>query len=587
MARLVRRLKDIGAEASVTAGMGPNQWRYLMSGGSSGRFKARRDALLRFPLQVLKEATAGESEIWIPTTNPFTLPWLMVATRVLHGRMVVPLIYDLYPDAFEAADVPGAQGPLGRIAAAMNRQLFAQADGVVFIGRRMAEHVARRYGEPRRSVIIETGADLDEFSPQRIGDMTPESELESFCRTHTTLSYVGAMGSMHDVETFAEALPRVVAAHEKVGVVIAASGVGVEALKARVSHPRIRFVASLPDRAWARLLTFTDISLVSLKPEAAHTSCPSKAYSALAAGCALLAVAPADSDLADLVATSGAGARVTPGDADAFVAELDKMVSEEDRLDALKHAAREAIATRYDLKLLARRWERFLVSCRAERSATRRPSRFKRALDLAASGLGLAAVGPLLGGLSLAVRANMGSPVFFTQDRPGRHGEVFKLKKFRTMRDAKPGEEGPEFDGARITRLGSFMRKTSLDELPTLLNVFKGDMSLVGPRPLLVRYLERYSEEQSRRHDVKPGVTGWAQVNGRNATTWDERFSQDVWYVDNRSWWRDLMILMMTVRKVLVREGIAQEGHATMPEFMGSEQPDADVIPIRKEGTGG
>ena len=157
------------------------------------------------------------------------------------------------------------------------------------------------------------------------------------------------------------------------------------------------------------------------------------------------------------------------------------------------------------------------------------------------------------------------------------------------MRDPKPGEEGPEFDEQRITRLGQFMRSTSLDELPTLLNVLKGDMSLVGPRPLLVRYLERYSPEQLRRHDVLPGLTGWAQINGRNATTWEERFHHDLAYVDNRTFLRDIGTLFRTVKKVLVREGISQEGHATMPEFMGSEksepeQAEAVILPIEKGG---
>ena len=215
--------------------------------------------------------------------------------------------------------------------------------------------------------------------------------------------------------------------------------------------------------------------------------------------------------------------------------------------------------------------------------STSRPPRprawaVKRALDLLGSGVGLLLLSPVLLGVALVVAITMGRPVLFRQDRPGHGGEVFQLRKFRSMRDPRPGEEGAEFDGARITRLGAFLRSTSLDELPTLLNVFVGDMSLVGPRPLLVRYLPRYSSEQARRHAVRPGITGWAQVHGRNAITWEDKFRHDVWYVDNGSLWVDIKILALTLKKVFVREGISAGEHATMPEFMGSPEA-ADLTP--------
>ncbi|MDP6943294.1 MAG: sugar transferase [Myxococcota bacterium] len=194
----------------------------------------------------------------------------------------------------------------------------------------------------------------------------------------------------------------------------------------------------------------------------------------------------------------------------------------------------------------------------------------KRAIDLLASLVGLILVSPLLVAVAVAVGLTMGWPVLFAQERPGRGGRTFKLRKFRTMRHPRPGEDGPASDGARITRLGAFLRSTSLDELPSLLNVLMGDMSLVGPRPLLVRYLPRYSPEQARRHLVRPGVTGWAQVHGRNAISWEEKFAHDVWYVDNGSLWVDMKILLLTVKKVFVREGISAGEHASMPEFMGS-----------------
>lgn len=193
----------------------------------------------------------------------------------------------------------------------------------------------------------------------------------------------------------------------------------------------------------------------------------------------------------------------------------------------------------------------------------------KRALDVVGSAVGLAATAPVVIGAAVAIRASMGSPVLFRQQRPGLNGRPFELVKFRTMLEARPGE-GPETDHRRLTRVGRLLRDSSIDELPTLLNVLAGNMSLVGPRPLLMEYLGRYSPEQARRHEVPPGITGWAQINGRNTLSWEDKFALDVWYVDNWSLLLDLRILVRTVLKVITREGIAAEGHATMPVFRGS-----------------
>ncbi len=198
----------------------------------------------------------------------------------------------------------------------------------------------------------------------------------------------------------------------------------------------------------------------------------------------------------------------------------------------------------------------------------------KRGLDVALASAGLVAVAPVLGIVALGVRATMGRPVLFRQERAGFRGRPFTLYKFRTMLDpSDPRARGPR-DEDRLTRIGAFLRATSLDELPSLWNVVRGDLSLVGPRPLLMRYLPRYSPEQARRHEVPPGVTGWAQVNGRNALTWPEKFALDVWYVDHWSLWLDFKILAMTVVKVFRREGISAGGYATMPEFLGNETTD-------------
>ena len=194
----------------------------------------------------------------------------------------------------------------------------------------------------------------------------------------------------------------------------------------------------------------------------------------------------------------------------------------------------------------------------------------KRAIDIVCSGFGLIVLSPILVIAAILIRKNLGSPIFFTQDRIGKDGKVFKMIKFRTMLDAtdKYGNQLP--DEERLTSFGKLLRSTSIDELPELVNVFLGDMSLVGPRPLLVEYKDLYSTEQWRRHEVRPGITGWAQVNGRNSISWSERFKLDVEYIDNYNLILDIKILFMTVLKVIKKDGISQDGHVTMEKFNGN-----------------
>ena len=203
--------------------------------------------------------------------------------------------------------------------------------------------------------------------------------------------------------------------------------------------------------------------------------------------------------------------------------------------------------------------------------AALRRCRWKRPFDVIVSVPALVVLSPLFLLVAIAVRVDMGAPVIFRQSRPGRFGRPFTLYKFRTMRDALDASGRPLPDAERLTWLGRALRAASLDELPELINVLRGDMSLVGPRPLLIEYLPLYSAEQRRRHDVRPGITGWAQVNGRNALTWREKFALDVYYVDHLSFRLDLRILFLTLVRVVQREGISQHGHVTMEPFRGND----------------
>jgi len=196
----------------------------------------------------------------------------------------------------------------------------------------------------------------------------------------------------------------------------------------------------------------------------------------------------------------------------------------------------------------------------------------KRAFDVLIAAIGLVLFGPLMLVIASVVAIKMGRPVLLRQKRPGLHGKPFYLCKFRTMTNAVDAQGQVLPDEDRLTRIGAWLRSASLDELPELWNVVRGDMSLVGPRPLLVEYLELYTPEQARRHSVRPGITGWAQINGRNASSWSDRLAQDIWYVDNQSFWLDIKILCMTAWKVVARADVSHEGHATMPRFTGTHK---------------
>jgi len=205
----------------------------------------------------------------------------------------------------------------------------------------------------------------------------------------------------------------------------------------------------------------------------------------------------------------------------------------------------------------------------------------KRLFDIISSAAGLVVISPLLAVLAILVRLILGSPILFRQQRPGLGDKAFVIYKFRTMTDQRDASGNLLPDEQRLPAFGRFLRSTSFDELPELLNVLKGDMSIVGPRPLMMKYLERYSPGQARRHEVKPGITGWAQINGRNAISWEDKFKLDVWYVDNRTFWLDMKIILRSIWMVIAREGITQQGRATMDEFMGTPKNNAVEHPQR------
>ncbi|MCB9727933.1 MAG: glycosyltransferase [Deltaproteobacteria bacterium] len=367
MERLARRLAERGVPSRVVAEYSAEAWRRTMAAGPWGRARGRLGAFVRFPARMTAEALRHDASVMVPTTNPFILPLVAVALRGLHRRSVTPLVYDLWPDALEAGGIARAGGWASRLGEAANRYWFARADGVVFIGERMARFAIARYGEPRRWTVIETGADSAELAADAVGPEAAESDLERWCEGKLVAAYVGNMGRMHDVATLRDAVPRALAGGggAPLAVVVAASGPGVEALREAwrdLPATRVRFEPPLGDRAWARLLVRAAIAFVTLRDEASRTCIPSKAFSALAAGEALCVIAPEDSDLAELVRRHGCGRQVAPGDVDGLVATLGALADDAEALASMRAAARAAASEHYDIGRLAVRWRDFLAS---------------------------------------------------------------------------------------------------------------------------------------------------------------------------------------------------------------------------------
>jgi Sugar transferases involved in lipopolysaccharide synthesis len=292
---------------------------------------------------------------------------------------------------------------------------------------------------------------------------------------------------------------------------------------------------------------------------------PSKIQAYLAMGRPIIMAVRGDA--ARLLEQTDAGIACIPEDAPSIAAAVERLVDiGQERRDEMGRNWRKVLPAGARPVRRGEKVRTGFSRCDGSREAIMA----KRFFDLSVAIVGLLVIWPIILLLALLVRLRLGSPVFFRQTRPGMHGKLFEMVKFRSMTDARDATGNVLPDADRLPPFGKFLRSSSLDELPELINVIKGDMSLVGPRPLLVRYLGRYTPEQARRHEVKPGITGWAQINGRNAISWEEKFNLDVWYVDHQSFWLDLKILWMTFAKVFKREGICQEGQATMERFRGT-----------------
>lgn len=357
---LAQSLSEAGLEASVDARFTTEQWQAIMDGSALSRLRGRVESTFVFPWRVVFRAMRSDNSFIVTTTNPFLLPIVAVATRWLHRGRVVPLVWDLFPDALAAGGWASRGGIVDKVTTRLNRWWIRSADGVVFIGEHVADHVRSRYGSPRNWAVIETGADMREFERAK---GPSETDLERWCDGKRIIGYVGHFGRVHDWKTLAEAVPVIVRKYPDVGILIISSGIAIPHLKRHwkdLPESAVRFVSPLDDRAWARILIRTDISVSSLNPGFAKTSIPSKTFSAMAAGAAIMAIAPDDSDLANLVRKHECGEVAHPGDVNGLVSAFAQLLDRPDVLRQRRANALAAVRDDYDMPKLARRWEGLL-----------------------------------------------------------------------------------------------------------------------------------------------------------------------------------------------------------------------------------
>ena len=559
--RYRRRWLTQETDGSVTV------WRCHVPSSYTRSYLGRMWAFLGFTLSALSAVLRLERPDVIVATSPplvVAVPaW--VAARVRFRR--VPWVFeirDLWPESAVTTGVLTAGSPLTRLLYVLERWACRSADRVNVLTPAFRDDLLRRKLVPEHLItVIPNGADLNAFAP---GPRDNAARRHLGWGDRFVVMYAGAHGRANAVGQLVEAAARL--RESDPGILIACVGDGPERARwqeeaARRGLTNIVFHGPQPKGRMPEIVRACDVGAAVLQNNPTfHTVYPNKIFDYMA--CARPTLLAIDGVARKLVCDEArAGVFAAPEDAAALAEAIRALARDPELRRQLGETGRRGVVANASRESLAARYVALLEGLATSRESGALRSWAKALFDRTAALLGLMALSPLLVFLALLVRASMGPPIFFRQTRPGLMGRPFVLRKFRTMRT----DELP--DANRLTSLGRLLRALSLDELPELWNVLRGDMSLVGPRPLLMEYNDRYNARQARRHEVKPGITGWAQVNGRNAVSWEEKFELDVWYVDHWSFWLDLKILALTARQVILRQGISHPGSATMPEFQG------------------
>lgn len=502
--------------------------------------------------------------VWA-TSPPLFQAVTALAVARLRGLPLLFEVRDLWPDF--AVELGVLKNPLLiRLSRGLEWFLYRSADRILVNSPGFIPHIRKAGIEPEFIDFVANGADISEFHPERDGSAF---RREFGLGDKFVVLYAGALGMANDIETVLMAAARLADEPE---ILFAFVGDGkdrprLEARARELGLRNVRFLAAQPKSRMPEVVAASDACLAILKDiPLFRTTFPNKVFDYMAAGRPiLLAIAGV---IRETLAEEEAALSVTPGNADDLAAQVRKLKDDAELRRSLARNARKLAETRFDRRV------QFHSLFRAMSLAARPPAALeypgKRLLDIAASLALLVLLVPFLALVALLIRVSMGSPVLFTQVRAGLKGRPFRLIKFRTMALETEGTM-PASDAARLTAVGRFLRAASLDELPELFNVLKGEMSLVGPRPLFYRYVERYDDRQRTRLDCRPGITGWAQINGRNSLEWEQKFEFDLWYRAHQSPALDLKILGLTLWKAMLRDGINAPGQATAREFMGAK----------------
>jgi lipopolysaccharide/colanic/teichoic acid biosynthesis glycosyltransferase len=537
-------------------------------------FLWRSWTFLRFAFRGFLLALRVDYDVVFATSTPLTAALPGIAARLLRRKPFVFEVRDLWPELPRAMGV--FRNPLALwMMDWLEYVAYHSANFCIALSPGIAQGITRRGVPENRVITAPNGCDLDLFAPDlaqplpEIPGLPPDAFVATFTGAHGVANGLGAV-----LDAAADLRRRV-----RADILFVFIGDGKEkpALIERAGRERLDnclFVDPMPKKALAQFLcrrANVGLMILANVPAFYYGTSPNKFFDYLASGVPVLVNYPGW--MADMVTAQGAGVAVPPQDPGAFAEALmyladARAAAAEMGLRGRNFAQREFLQTTLAQRCVSVMERAAAMRSRKEMTVYRRWG--KRGLDLLALLAALPLLLPLAIVVALIVKFQMGSPVLFRQLRPGYQAKPFTLLKFRTMNSARDEQGSLHPDEQRLTKLGELLRRYSLDEIPQFWNVLKGEMSMVGPRPLLMRYLDRYSAEQARRHAVKPGVTGWAQANGRNALSWEERFQLDVWYVDHWSLWVDIKIIAKTIPMVYLREGISKSGHATVPEFTGN-----------------
>jgi lipopolysaccharide/colanic/teichoic acid biosynthesis glycosyltransferase/glycosyltransferase involved in cell wall biosynthesis len=539
-------------------------------------FISRSWTFLRFAFRSILLALTLRYDVVFATSTPLTAALPGIAARWLRRKPFVFEVRDLWPE------LPQAMGVLRNPALLLMMDwlefaAYHSAHSCVALSPGIAQGITRRGIAKNQVVIVPNGCDLDLFAPDAA---QPLPEIPGLPAGTFVAVFAGAHGLANGLGAVLDAAAEL-RKRGRTDIILVFIGDGKEkpALIERAQREKLDnclFVSPMPKKVLAQFLcrrANVGMMILANVPAFYYGTSPNKFFDYLASSLPVIVNYPGW--MAEMVTAGVLGLAVPPQDGPALANALILMADSREATAEMGKRARKLAQREFLMTTLAQRcvslMEGTLVP-RLDRQAGVYRNLGKRLLDLLALLVASPLVLPVGVIVALMVRLQMGSPVFFRQERPGYSAKPFTLLKFRTMNSAYDEQGNLLSDEERLTKFGKLLRRHSLDEIPQLWNVLKGEMSLVGPRPLLMQYLGRYSAEQARRHEVKPGLTGWAQVNGRNTLVWGERLRLDIWYVDHLSLGLDLKIILKTARNVLKREGITHLRHATMPEFMGNDQ---------------